>query len=739
MWSVAVLVAIGAALACYGVRREPVHFRRRLLWTLRILAALVALFFLFEPGTRNVQVARAKNRVAILVDRSASMEFPSDRPKETRTGAVARALTALTPEIDAARERFAFESYGFSPELTPITPDVLREQPARAGRTDVLSALRSTMAGQGGASKLSGVILFSDGADNSELAGGISNWARTFIQESGVPISTVAVGTTVAQDIAVESVKVDDFAFVRNAITTDVEIRARGCKGQSTRVVLRSEGRIVGAKTLTFDSEDDHEQVSFTFSPDQTGRFVYTVSAAALPDERIVDNNSRSFSLKVIRDRVRVLLVAGRPSWDERFVRGVLRQDANVDLVSFYILRSATDDSNVVDDSRELSLIPFPREEIFRSKLGTFDLLVVLNFGHEDPQVALGRYREDIESYVKNGGAVAYLGGDRSFGDIAAAGDPFGQIMPVDAAGASDEAPFVAALTAEGRRHPVTTLDVNQGTLEALWSSMPAISGLNRTRPKTGATVLLEHPTLLVDGRKAPVLAVQQIGRGRVLALMTDGSWHWAFPAHAGGAGSRFYERFWSQAIRWLVRDPDLTPLQVKVDSSTVEPGRPVVASLVARTHEYQGAQGAEVAVELVDAEDGTVAARQNVVAGPDGVVQAEFAPPKPGAYKIRARAQRGEELLGEGTDVVAVRASGPELSEAHVNTALLRNLAVLSGGAFLDGPKVSLSDIPLKEPRLIEVGRSKELPIWDRWYWLFLVACVLGLEWAVRRRFGYI
>ena len=94
-------------------------------------------------------------------------------------------------------------------------------------------------------------------------------------------------------------------------------------------MVLRREGQVVASKTVRLSSDDDAQTVAFTFTPDQTGRFVYTVGVPVFPDEAVTENNSRSFVLKVIRDRVRVLLVVGRPSWDERFLRGLLKQDAN--------------------------------------------------------------------------------------------------------------------------------------------------------------------------------------------------------------------------------------------------------------------------------------------------------------------------------------------------------------------------------------------------------------------------
>ena len=39
----------------------------------------------------------------------------------------------------------------------------------------------------------------------------------------------------------------------------------------------------------------------------------------------------------------------------------------------------------------------------------------------------------------------------------------------------------------------------------------------------------------------------------------------------------------------------------------------------------------------------------------------------------------------------------------------------------------------------LVEVGRAKDQPVWDRWYWLVAMVCIIGLEWTLRRRFGYI
>jgi len=733
-------LALGVGLAAWGVRREPARLRRWALWTLRAGAGLAALFFLLEPGIRNLQVARMKNRLAVLVDRSASMNFPVEPGGVTRSAQAAAFLERAAPGLAALQDRYTVEVYGFDPELSPTSAEALTKEPARAGTSDLLSALRSVGAGAQGTKKLGGVLLVSDGADNVELAGGAVGRARAALADLNVPVSTFLVGREALKDLAVERVKVDDFAFVRNSITVEVEVHGRGFSGQDVPVVLKQEGKVVASKSVRFESSDDVKPVGFTFTPDQTGRFVYTVSMPVFPDEAVGDNNTRSFVLKVIRDRVRVLLVVGRPSWDERFLRGLLRQDANVDLVSFYILRTMSDDPGVVSQERELSLIPFPMEEIFDTKLDTFDVVIFQNFGYTDTSLSIAQYERNLERYVHNGGALVMIGGDSVLGEGRASMPTLYETLPVEGAGPANVEPFKARLTPEGMRHPVTAMASGGASTETVWADLPAIPGANQTRAKPGATVLMDHPFMTVDGKNAPLVSVWDYGRGRSMVVATDASWYWAFTAHKGGAPSRAYDRFWSNALRWLVRDPDLTTLNVTADPPSVEPGKAVGVVVSSRTADYQPAQDAQVRVELVSVDTQKPVAVQTGQTGPDGVVRLEFAPPAPGPYKLVATAKKGETDLGKGEDAVAVRAVGPELSDASVRPELMAQIAKYTGGKAFRLPMDGLpDDVPLLDPPVVEVGRAKDRPLWDRWYYLVALVGLLGTEWFLRRRFGYV
>jgi len=682
-----------------------------------------------------------KNRLAVLVDSSRSMRFPLEPGGPSRAEAAAAFLRDHRGDLERIGDRATLEWHTFDRDLSPSDPAALgRGVEPRGGRTDLLAALQA-LSGTGSGRRLAGVVLLSDGTDNGALAEGLSPAARDRLRELKAPVTVVAAGREAPRDLAIERVAVDDFAFVRNTLTVEATLHARGFDGEPVQVTLRREGQVVASATVRLERGKERYTVPLSFAPDTTGTFVFTVQAPVFPGEAVVENNARSFVLRVIRDRVRVLLVAGRPSWDERFLRGLLKQDPNVDLISFFILRTATDRSG---PQEELSLIPFPVNEIFGEQLRTFDAVLFVNFAYE-PYRAMGieGYLPRIRDYVRSGGGFAMLGGEQSFGEARYGQTPLAEVLPVDATeglGLAEEEIRVR-LTPEGRRHPVTGLS-GEGSGDAAWAALPALPLLNRTRPlppDSGARVLLEAPSVLVLGRPAPVVAVREVGAGRTLAVATDSSWFWGFLAAEEGGSPRGYQRFWNAALRWLVRDPSLTPLQVNPDQPAAEPGEPVGLSVQVRGPDWGPAPGAQVTAELIG-EDGRVAARGQAGAGPDGVARLELTPPGPGAYRIVATGPPAAPGAPpeRATSAVAVRASGPEDADAAPRPELLRAVAEATGGAFVALPTRSLPEIPLAEPDVVEVGRRKDVPIWDRVPYLLLLAAALAGEWILRRRWGY-
>jgi hypothetical protein len=143
------------------------------------------------------------------------------------------------------------------------------------------------------------------------------------------------------------------------------------------------------------------------------------------------------------------------------------------------------------------------------------------------------------------------------------------------------------------------------------------------------------------------------------------------------------------------------------------------------------------VAVELV-AEDGRAVGHAEAVTGADGAVRVELAPAPPGAYKVTVRAEPVAGGVPEtATTALTVRGAGPEDGDAAPRPELLSTIAELTGGDFASLPGGGLPRLRHLEPEVVEIGQRRELPIWNRWWYLAALAVTLGAEWILRRRWG--
>jgi uncharacterized membrane protein len=775
------LAAVGLALATLvltyrSYRREPRRGRRLLLTGLRAGALAAALLLLAQPAIQLRHVTRIPNHVAVLVDDSRSMGLAETAGGPTRADRMAALLRRSREALATLARDHRLDFYRFGTTLTPISEEEALRPPAppRSPATrlrEALQALRGRHAGR----ELAGAIVLSDGADNGLFgAGGLDPAARDFVRSLDVPVHTVWTGRRPLHDVAVAGVRSDDFAFVHVAVSIDAILKVEGYAGHELTVHLRRDGELVRSRTVPVPSASATLTVPFEFTPDRLGKFVYTVETPVLTGEAVRENNVHHFVLNVIRDKVRVLLVCGRPSFDERFLRGMLKRDPNVDLISFFILRTPTDITMVPPD--ELSLIPFPTDELFEQELKSFDLVILQNFNFAP--YGIGPHLGRIRRYVEEGGALAMIGGDLSFTSGGYAGTPVAEVLPVellpyqsDAARLISVDSFRPRLTPAGRSHPITAIKLDVTENEARLAALPPLEGVNQVGPaRPGATVLLTHPFLVArDGRPMPVLAVAEVGKGRSLALTTDTTWHWSFlaagesgAARQAGDDGRTYVKFWDNAIRWLIRDPALRYLRVDPERNELEQGQPV--RLTARTwlQDYRPARDVSVALEVRAVATRAAAPPLPGAAPPpapasapargaptapvfssaartdaDGQLQVDVTPPEPGAYRVTARATLGGRPLVDET-VFTVVSAGRELGEPGARDETLKAVARASGGRFLDEPS-TLPDLEVHPPQVVRIGRHRDVELWSRpWVLLFAIACLAG-EWLLRRRYGFV
>jgi len=746
---VALLIAAAAvaiALSALSLADER-RGRGLLLFGLRVAGVLACLVTALEPTVELRQVTHVPNRVAVLVDASRSMEVRPPDGGASRAQRAAALIDGAGPELAAlARDGHDVDLYTFADALSPATRESLHAAPSgdstRIG--EALGELRARYAGR----DLGAVLLISDGVDTGRIGEGpLDATTRATVEALGAPIHTVGLAEKSLRDLSIATVLADELAFVRTPVTIEAVVRQNGLPDRQVEVTLERDGRPVATRGVVLRGDKSEEKVSFDWLPDHPGNFVFRISTPVLAGEALASNNQQSFTLKVIRDRVRVLHLAGRPSWDERFLRAMLRRDPNVDLVSFFILRTETDEQPWNHD--DLSLIPFPTFEIFEEQLRSFDLVIFQNFNYAPYGVE--PFLPNLREYVEEGGALAMIGGDLSFTSGGYGLTPLRDVLPVELPpiapsleGEADPAlttdSFKPKLTAEGHSHPVTSLVLNPRENELVWGKLPPLQGLNRVpRAKPGAATLLVHPSLKgPDGKPAPVLVAGDAGKGRTLALLTDTAWHWGFLAAGEGDDGRAFQRFWENAVRWLVRDPALTLLRIELGRQEYRRDQPITARVRAMHADYTAAPGVDVTLDVTPASaaaGGKPLRTLHVTTDNDGDADVDAGLLPPGAYRMTGHATlNGRALTQDETFVV--RAAGPELDDVAARDRVLRELAQVSGGEFRTEKLPPLSVRPSRE---IRVGRQETVEVWSRPPLLVVGLALLLIEWTLRRRAGHV
>ncbi|RJO63449.1 MAG: hypothetical protein C4523_20080 [Myxococcales bacterium] len=740
LWETNLVVLLVAALLVLFVlnqRRLKSTGWRVFLYALRLLflAGLVLLWL--QPAIQLQKVLQQKRHLIVLVDRSRSMTLPAG-DNLTRAEQARRFFADNAPWFADAAARFHLQPFVFDGQIKSAPFSRLIEQAAPEGTHTALGGALVAATEERREGEVAGAIVVADGRENPpEPPPPSIDEAAKLLARRGVPVWAFGAGKAGGiRDLAIRDVRYDGFAFVHTKMAVEAEIASRGYGEMTVVATLSKEGQVVATAEAQV-MPDSTAPVEFVFTPDRVGRYVYTVEVPPPPDDAMPQNNRKSFIIDVLRDKIRVLHVCGHPDYDEMFLRRLMKNNPNVDLISFFILRTNTDLQLVPED--ELSLIPFPTEELFSSQLHTFDMVIFQNFTYLGYQ--MDQYLPNIRRYVQQGGAFVVTGGDVSYGAGGYDGTAIEDVLPFEIVPAdpkADAEPFVLKVTEAGRRHPIMQVRPGEEASDALWEKAPPLFGLNLgLSPRPDALVLAEHPKHQIQGRPAPVVAARLYGEGRVLALSVDSTWAWHFLDAGQGGEGELYRAFWNNAIRWLIRDPELRHLSLRADHDTVAPSGEIRLDIRLTDRNFQPRGDAPIAIEIVPDGGASPVAELTATTDAQGQALATFkAPATEGLIRIKARATgTGGEADEEEELLLFIQSDSGELADVDVDFDALRRLAKTTGGEFHALPYKLSQDLPIGAATTDIVGQKRDVPIWDNSFVLGLLAGLIVLEWWLRKR----
>jgi hypothetical protein len=596
-------LVISAALVWRGVRGA---------W-LRGLSLALLLVALCDPNLVQENRRPLKDIVALVVDRSESQGI-GERPQQT----------------DKARDELEARLKALG-DVDLRVVETSRDDSEIEG-TKLFAALRGALS-DAPPDQVGGAIVITDG-DAHDIPQ--SATALGF----NAPLHALITGHEGERQRRIDLVEAPRYGIVGKDQVIEARVVDSADHGEPVNLTVRRDG-----ETIAMMEAKVGERIDIKAPIDHPGPNVIELEVAPVEDEIAVDSNRAVVNIEGVRDKLRVLLVSGKPHPGERMWRNLLKSDGNVDLVHFTILRPPEKGADGTPIN-ELSLIAFPVADLFGRKIKDFDLIIFDRYAQQSilPYV----YLENIAKYVRDGGALLMAEGPEFSTPDGLYYSPLGDISPAEPSGTDVEAPYRARVSEEGQRHPVTRglrgSDNNNG--EPSWGRWFRIIG---AKPTSGVTVMR-------GGDDKPLLVLSRVDKGRVGLLLTDQMWLWARDYDGGGP----YLDLLRRLAHWLMKEPDLEEEALRASAK----GREIIV-------ERQSVSGE---------------ARETNLVAPDGSkTKLDMTPYAPGLSRAHLTVNRfGLYRAGDGEHVALVNVGQEnplEMRDVVSSTENLRPLTEATGG----------------------------------------------------------
>jgi len=726
-----VLIAAAVLFSIWVYRHtvpEITRRRRVTLIALRALALSVLLFLLFEPVLNLQRGEELPPRTALLVDDSRSMTVEDagvERGSRVREFVSSGAFR--NAEGDGERSPWLFSGKAFP--MQDITADSLRFD---GGETDISRALQSVYEAESDRN-LRSVVLVTDGIFT---AGKNPLYAARSL---GMPVHVVAVGdSTEKKDILVSRVLANSIAYLESTLPIDVTVRSAGFEGGATRVRLIEGGRTIAEEAVALAPGVNEYPVNFTWTPEEEGVRRLTVRVDAMEGELTEKNNSRTFYVKVLKSRMKVVIVAGAPSPDVSLLQRELRKDKNIETQLFVRKTGGAwyEDAPVAETflgADCIALVGFPSGGM-SADAGTVDddgsVADRSTGGGSARSVDLAALRQIAEA-VEEQRVPLFILPSRTM-NYAALKQGLDAWLPYDIVQTRmNETEVFFEPTREGLQSPILSTGLSADS----WNELPPLFKTESSfRARAGAEVLgtMNLNNISFD---EPLLLTRRLNRSKVLAWTSYALWRWelAYDVQDGNVPGILI----SNAVRWLTTREEDKQVRIRPAKEFFDSGEEVELLGQVYNESYEPIDNAAVTVTVRKGDE-----VRELVLSPQG--NGRYAGvldvTDEGDYTYSGTAEVDGRVIGEDEGRFSVGELNIEFQNTRMNSVLLRQIAAETGGSYRTIDDASGLPAAVRDAEsytAITRTIKRDIQLWNIVWLLALAVLLFATEWYLRKQAG--
>ncbi len=604
---------------------------------------------------------------------------------------------------------------------------------------------------------IAGIVVITDGRSNT---GTEPSRAIASAANAGIPIFPVGIGSTeTPKNVQVADIQAPPRVFPGDKFQIKGLVQAFGLEGKTIRVDLISVDEketeaemLEDETTVRLAADGQSTPVEFEVTREEQGKRRYVIRTAQVEGDFDPRDDQRGATVEIVDRLTKVLLIAGGPTREFRFLRNQLFRDKDVDLHVW--LQTA---KKGADQEADEMLFEFPQS---RERMFSYDCIIAFDPDWRDldaGQAAL------LERWVaeKAGGLVAVAGPvhmpewtRRPRGDETI--DKIRRLYPVSFYSQGSAIlklgrfggikAFPLEFTREGRAAEYLWLGDSSADSQSIWAQFDGVFGyyaVNEAKPGADILANFADPNTLIDDRLPIYLASHFYGAGRVFFQASGEMWR------VRRLDVEYFQNYYLKLLRWVSQGRllrDSTRGVLLTDRERCWMGDQIVVQAILRDNQDAPLMRPRVDSVILrpDGSTETLELRSNKDSVRPGTFTGQFSANLEGEYRISLPIPDSPDFE---TLTTQIQSNIPDLEKERPqrNDELLSEIADKTQGHYYVG--MSAFDIEIENPlsptQLIQPQDQETLlpgtP--DRnfqrrlmmWLLILIVLC-LAQEWTFRR-----
>jgi energy-coupling factor transporter transmembrane protein EcfT len=665
---IALFASIAVAYFQYLYKVKTKAKRNTLLFILKSISLFLLLLLLINPKITTTIIENSKPTLSILVDNSKSISFFNEE----------RNVIDFISKLKKNKEltaKFNFEDFIFSKALA--VSDSLSFKGKSTNIHKAISDLNNLNTG-----KNAPILLLTDGNQTIGSAYEYTNATQT--------IYPIVFGDTVKyKDLKINQLNVNKYSYIKNKFPVEVLLNYDGDENVKTKFVIFNGNKKVFSKNLQFSKSDNSQIITTNLTSIKEGNNYYTATIQKIKGEKNTNNNTKNFSVEVIDEQTKVLLLTS-----------VLHPDIGAIKKAIESNKQRSLDISVADE--------------FKGKLTDFQLIILYQ-----PNNLFKSVLNKIKELNLNSLVVTGTDSDWNFINKQQLGFTKKAINQTENYAAIYNDSFLTFLQE----------DIGFNEFSLLKDTFGSI------------TFYKEHEDLLfqsINGLELqqPLIAVLEQNKQKMAVIFGEGIWKWRASSFIKSSSFQEFDQFIGNLVQYLSSKKKRDRLVIT--SENLYPANTIVnISAFYTDKNYKFNERASLEIAITNKETKKVVKLPFSVMNNSYQIAIENLDSGNYIYKVSVV---GQDIIKYGSFKITAYNIEEQFTNSDVQK--LKNLAVKVGGkVFFKDEVASLSKKLLEDKRYYTVQKSstKEQNLIDWQWFLIFVISLFSAEWFIRKYYGKI